>query len=317
MQVYPRQYKLSFEEIQPVMKISEQAPVVICYMSKNEDTFQSRLSLSSIKIVPADQFPVLEKRKFNKTQVSMFHHFNMAIGLRRDMINVEPENVQETRLLFLILTHAASIIKEHHLQVEKYRYPVETTLLATSFVKTYVRIFLQFVFLMYQKQFVTWESVPELYGSSNCKERLGFVLCDNSTCVVGCGEIKPLNTPAKVIEEDRCRMAEFLKKKLHQRMIDAVEVSELQTFGVLVNGDIIELSVMKFEEKEYKYCIIKILALPTTPSTYTHMQDSISYLLGFFDEIERSINDQKSILRNSDFFASLKPYLKPTVTFDD
>ncbi|KAI9344106.1 hypothetical protein BD770DRAFT_295884, partial [Pilaira anomala] len=88
---------------------------------------------------------------------------------------------------------------------------------------------------------------------------------------VGCGEIKPLNTPAKVIEEDLCRMAEFLKKKLHQRMIDAVKVSELQTFGILVN------------EKEYKYCIIKTLVLPTTPSTYTHMQETLAYLLGFFD----------------------------------
>ncbi len=65
--------------------------------------------------------------------------------------------------------------------------------------------------------------------------------------IVGCGEIKPPGTTSQLVDEDRARTAEILKRQLHVRIMKSKDSKEFVTFGVVFNGFNIELYVMAFD----------------------------------------------------------------------
>jgi hypothetical protein len=54
---------------------------------------------------------------------------------------------------------------------------------------------------------------------------------------IGVVEIKPFNTPAEKVEEDRVRLAEISQKMLHKRILAAKNEKELVTFAIMIAGE--------------------------------------------------------------------------------
>ncbi|KAI9361478.1 hypothetical protein BD770DRAFT_383487 [Pilaira anomala] len=89
---------------------------------------------------------------------------------------------------------------------------------------------------------------------------------------IGTGEIKPFKTCEQLIEIDRSRIVESCKRQLHQRLINARSTKELSTYGIFINGEQIQLSVLRLSsEGEYTYYIVYDSFLPTTKETYAFM----------------------------------------------
>ncbi|RCH82235.1 hypothetical protein CU098_007197 [Rhizopus stolonifer] len=94
---------------------------------------------------------------------------------------------------------------------------------------------------------------PEAGGSSilttnnACRRiRVDFVLVANGQ-EVGCGEIKPPGTTSQLVEEDRARTSELLKRQLHVRFMKSKDPKQFVTFDAVFNGFNIELYVMAFD----------------------------------------------------------------------
>lgn len=59
------------------------------------------------------------------------------------------------------------------------------------------------------------------------------------------------------MEVDRSRVAESCKRQLHQRLLNARSEKELKTYGILINGKQIQLSILSLSfEGEYNYHIV-------------------------------------------------------------
>ncbi|KAI9006742.1 hypothetical protein CLU79DRAFT_840686 [Phycomyces nitens] len=147
------------------------------------------------------------------------------------------------------------------------------------------------------------------------KKRPDFIICAFDGLEVGCGEIKAPNTNSNEVEEGRCRVPEHLKKQLHKRLQVALDEKELVTFGVFIFGEKIELSMMEFKEGKYEYSVIKLLKLPTMSTTFERMDESLEFLLGFFDIIKSTVVE-KNDLANTSLFSKYKELLKPTISFE-
>lgn len=101
---------------------------------------------------------------------------------------------------------------------------------------------------------------------------------------VGCGEIKPPDTASQLVEEDRARTAETLKRQLHVRITKSKKTKEFKTFGVVFNGFEIELYMMVFDPENpnpYNFYMIESLKLPSSPQLYTNVEETIEDLLCF------------------------------------
>lgn len=309
---YPKNYRLTFCEIQDVI-VAGQGPV--CSLNEQEDNLLSRLALSSIEIIPENPFPLLQGRVFSSAELELFHQSRVAIRDGSDIIKHDPKFSKSDDLLVSLLNFTAINVKLYYQQAEGGNTVASTMELGTNFIMTYVRMFFILLSQMSKNTLMLWDTLPiDYYDISTEMKRESITICSNFGEEIGFGEIEPLNTPLDVLEEDRCRIAENLKKQLHRRMKGAVNVTELQTFGILVYGETVELSIMKFEDGRYKYCIFKTLVIPTTPNTYKHMEQSLSFLLGFFDQMERSINGQR-LEGTTQLFEEFKPTLRPTITF--
>lgn len=71
---------------------------------------------------------------------------------------------------------------------------------------------------------------------------------------------------------------------------------------------------MEFKEGKYEYSIIKQLKLPTMHATFEHMDESLGFLLGFFDIIKNTIVEKNDPVKSS-LFLKYKELLKPTISF--
>jgi hypothetical protein len=99
---------------------------------------------------------------------------------------------------------------------------------------------------------------------------------------LGCGEIKPIGTPIALLEEDRARLAETMKRQLNVRIMKAKSIKEFQTFGFFIYGFEIELYVMRFDEENgYQLYLSQNITLPTTSSSYSNMDITLGLLLAF------------------------------------
>ncbi|KAG1336466.1 hypothetical protein G6F62_006250 [Rhizopus arrhizus] len=185
-----------------------------------------------------------------------------------------------------------------------------------DFITKYVTNFLQNIMFAYQDHlFFRWDISSKVYDESKKKKRPDFIICTSDGFEVGCGEIKPPDTNSNEEKEDRCRIPEHLKKQLHMRLQVALEEKELVTFGFSIFGEELELSMMEFKEGKYEYSIIKLLKLPTMYATFERMDESVEYLLGFFDIIKSTVVE-KNGSANSSLFMKYKKLLKPTISFE-
>ena len=74
---------------------------------------------------------------------------------------------------------------------------------------------------------------------------------------IGTGELKPFNTTDQLVEVDRSRIAESCKRQLHQRLLNARSEKELKTYGILIHGKQIQLSILSLSpEGECNYPIV-------------------------------------------------------------
>ncbi|RCH96856.1 hypothetical protein CU097_010972 [Rhizopus azygosporus] len=148
-----------------------------------------------------------------------------------------------------------------------------------------------------------WDTFSEVHDESKKKKRPNFIICTSDGIEVGCGEIKLSDTNFSDVEEDRCRAPEHLKKQLYKRLQVASEEMELLMLGFFIFGEELELSKMEFKEGRYEYSIIKLLKLPAMRATFQHMDESLEFLLEFFDMIKSTVAEKNGSV-------------KPTISFE-
>ncbi|KAG2230843.1 hypothetical protein INT48_003996 [Thamnidium elegans] len=131
---------------------------------------------------------------------------------------------------------------------------------------------------------------------------------------VGCGEIKKPGASQALLDEDKMRVLEVMKRQLHLRLRRAKKEYEAVTFGVLAQGTTVILLTMKMdlEDGVYIYHEQQPFTLPTTYLTHSHMDTSLEVIVKFKDQMLNSLlrvedNDCKSI------WNLYKPHVRPTV----
>ncbi|KAI8085963.1 uncharacterized protein B0P05DRAFT_28991 [Gilbertella persicaria] len=158
-----------------------------------------------------------------------------------------------------------------------------------------------------------WEKASTSNKNNECKKiRTDFVIMANGL-EVGCGEVKTANTSFYLLEEDRARMAETLKRQLHVRMMKSKKTKEFVSFGILFDGFKIELYTMTFEAEKtppYQLYEAEKLTLPSSPETYVHFEETIEHLISFKTSIISSMPEETDILEPyiyHDYIHLLKP----------
>jgi hypothetical protein len=99
---------------------------------------------------------------------------------------------------------------------------------------------------------------------------------------LGCGEVKVGNVCPKLLEEDRARLGESMKKQLHNRIFRAKNESEFKTFGLFIHNTTIEMYTCKFtNNKEFVFVLLKSITLPTLKTSYTTMEETSEIMMSF------------------------------------
>ncbi|KAL7317154.1 hypothetical protein PS15m_003550 [Mucor circinelloides] len=70
---------------------------------------------------------------------------------------------------------------------------------------------------------------------------------------IGVGEVKPMPASNDAVEEDSIRILESLKKLLNIRVKYTRSTRELQTFGIMINGDKVQSSRIELTERVFGY----------------------------------------------------------------
>jgi hypothetical protein len=111
--------------------------------------------------------------------------------------------------------------------------------------------------------------------------RADFLLLNDDT-EVGCGEIKCQGTSEKLQENDRARIAETLKRQLHQRIMKARDIKEFKTFGIFIQGFKMELYTLTFDANEgYQLYQLDTLDLPSSKETYNSLDETLELIASF------------------------------------
>lgn len=99
---------------------------------------------------------------------------------------------------------------------------------------------------------------------------------------IGCGEIKTKGTSLSLLEEDRARIAEIMKRQLHVRIMKAKSEKEFITFGIFIYDIRMDVYVMRFSKKSgYQLYLLQTITLPTTPTSYSNIDISLAFLLAY------------------------------------
>ncbi|CEP11768.1 hypothetical protein [Parasitella parasitica] len=269
-----------------------------CTLRKRQQTFQKRIWLSSITLPSVDKTFMLKKWTLSDECYLMILLLKRPVEAKTSSIPVRQSSDSFWSLLYSILTYTSNTIK-----IGK-RYALRISTRTRSLNRTSSPIF-------------RWDIYSKAYDESRKKKRPDFIICTSDGFEVGCGEIKLPKTACNEEEEDRCRVPEHLKKQLHMRLKVASEEKELVTYGILILSKKLQLSMMEFKEGKYEYSVIKRLQLPTMESTYQYMMDeSVEYLLGFFDTIRSTIVARNGSSSNFTLFDQHKKNLKPTISFE-
>lgn len=117
--------------------------------------------------------------------------------------------------------------------------------------------------------------------SEGCIIRTDFLLY-NTYQELGCGEVKVGNVNDKMLEEDRDRLGEMLKKQLHDRIFHAKTKNEFKSFGFFIYNSTIEIYTCEFTiNKEYAFVLLRSIILSTLKTTYTAMEETLETLMSF------------------------------------
>ncbi|KAL0091799.1 hypothetical protein J3Q64DRAFT_1634936 [Phycomyces blakesleeanus] len=306
-------YWLTFDELNDKSLKRSSSKYVL---NKKQSTFNQRLGLSSITLIPAEEMFTLKRHSLNDDCYLMVRQFKRAVEESKLSIPADWSQSSDSLrpLLYCVLTYTLNIInidrKHEHTKQDIVRKS------EPNFISKYVANFFQNIMFAYQDSlFFRWDTCSEVYDESKKKKRPDFIICTFDGFEVGCGEIKQPGTNYNDVEEDRCRVPEQLKKQLHKRLQTASEEKELATFGCFVFGEELELSMMEFKQGRYEYSVIKKLKLPTMCSTFERMDQSLEFLLGFFDIIKNTIVGKDGPV-DSSLFLKYKQLLKPTISFE-
>lgn len=161
-----------------------------------------------------------------------------------------------------------------------------------------------------------WDITPNCY--INCEldvrfSRHDFIIYAQNGTEIGTGEIKPYNASEELVDIDRCRIAESCKKQLHQRLLVARSDKELITYGIMISGKQVQLSILKLtNEGKYNYHIIYDKFLPTTKETYAFMDETLMIMIQFVRSMEDSLLNQEEMY-NGLILPKFSPFLRPTV----
>ncbi|KAI9028825.1 hypothetical protein CLU79DRAFT_514073 [Phycomyces nitens] len=145
-----------------------------------------------------------------------------------------------------------------------------------------------------------WEKSSMLpRGTASKGIRMDFIILASGQ-EIGCGEIKPMGTTPQLINEDRARTVETLKRQIHGRILKSKNQKEFMTFGLIFNGFDIELYLMVFEiegTEHYQFYKVDTLKLPSSPETYTSVEETVENLLIFKTLIMSSLAEEADILK--------------------
>ncbi|EIE79693.1 hypothetical protein RO3G_04398 [Rhizopus delemar RA 99-880] len=132
---------------------------------------------------------------------------------------------------------------------------------------------------------------------------------------LGCREIKCIETPNTLLEEDRTQLTETMKRQLNVRIMKAKSIKEFQTFGFFIYGFEIELYVMRFDkENGYQLYLSQNITLSTTSSSYSNLDITLGLLLAFKNIITASLSDDTDATEPY-IYNKYVMLLKPTVEF--
>ncbi|KAI8083968.1 uncharacterized protein B0P05DRAFT_570386 [Gilbertella persicaria] len=100
---------------------------------------------------------------------------------------------------------------------------------------------------------------------------------------IGCGEVKKPGVSQALLDEDKMRVLEVMKRQLHLRLCRARKEYEAVSFGVLIQGTKIILLKMKLDIDKglYMYYEQQPFILPTTNDTYAHMEIALEVITKF------------------------------------
>ncbi|KAL0088628.1 hypothetical protein J3Q64DRAFT_1340482 [Phycomyces blakesleeanus] len=162
-----------------------------------------------------------------------------------------------------------------------------------------------------------WERSSTLQASTACKKvRTDLILIANGQ-EVGCGEIKTPCPTSQLLEEDRSRIAETLKRQLHARIMKSKDVKEFFTFGIIFDGFNIELYMMIFDFQRtlpYQFYYVERVKLPTSFESYNNMEETIEYLLSFKNLILSSLAGEED-MHKPYAYHNFTRLFKPTIAF--
>ncbi|KAF9096281.1 hypothetical protein BGX23_011671 [Mortierella sp. AD031] len=132
---------------------------------------------------------------------------------------------------------------------------------------------------------------------------------------VGCGEIKPYLASRRSMDEDRARVAEFMKRTLHTRIVQARTESEFVVVGFCIFGDEVEISLMRWtDQREYVYRIYSGITLSSTIGN----EDSIGQLLARLYFVRQWIKETTTVTSQQEETGATRLHydrslLKPTL----
>lgn len=170
--------------------------------------------------------------------------------------------------------------------------------------------------ILNSKLHLDWDITPNCYV--NCElnvhlNRHDMIMYTQDGIEVGTGEIKPYQATDALAEEDRCRIAESCKKQLHQRLLVVTSKKELYTYGIMTNGNKVQLSALNLTDQgEYIYHILYDSLLPTARDTYAFMEEALANLAQFVSMMENSLIKTEE-MADELILPVYSSFLKPTV----
>ncbi|CAO3658407.1 unnamed protein product [Rhizopus stolonifer] len=193
-----------------------------------------------------------------------------------------------------------------------------------NFVASSVSIFLNPLFSAHDQIQVEFDTTSWIFKQNNIDNvRLRPDIIFNyqqqeEVVEVGCGEVKKPGVSQALLDEDKIRVLEVMKRQLHLRLYHAKKEYEAATFGVLVQGATVILLEMKMdlENGVYMYHEQQPFTLPTTHHTHAHMEIALEVITKFKNKM------LNSLLRAEDhncqnIWSLYKPHVRPTVSYFD
>lgn len=284
----------------------------------NDITFEERLALSFIFCkheIPSAMPPLKE---FSRDFQIFLKEFNKsaAFNVSMDLTLLPTLSAHEQNLACMLLFTSNRIRKKAKIfpgaLSKRFSHGKNNEL---NFIVKQVALLLEAI--IYNSELnLDWDVTPNCF--MNCKldvhfSRHDFIIYTKDGTEVGTGEIKPYQASEALVEIDRCRIAESCKKQLHQRLLAARSKKELYTYGIMINGNQVQLSALQLSDTgEYNYFIIYDNFLPTVKETYAFMEETLVTMIQLVKFMENSLLSLEEMCDEL-ILPDYSSFLKPTV----